>query len=86
MTWIVTVPLWRAGKAVPIAERLEQLETFKAMTGDYYARFDTEEKANECAYEWSRALGFSVEAKNRPSPITAEESERIVAEALKISK
>lgn len=30
MKWTVTVPLWRAGKDVPIPERIEQLETFKS--------------------------------------------------------
>lgn len=63
--WKVTVPLWRAGKAVPIPERIEQLERFKAMTGHYAVEFDTEEKANQCAFTWSQALGFSLVAKRK---------------------
>lgn len=65
MTWKVTVPLWRSGKPVPIPERIEQLESFKKLTGHYAVEFDSEKKANECAYSWSQALGFSVVAKRK---------------------
>lgn len=65
MKWIVTVPLWRAGKGVPIPERIEQLETFKKLIGHYAVEFDGEEKANECAYLWTQVLGFSVEPKKK---------------------
>lgn len=65
MKWVVTVPLWRQGKGVPIAERIEQLERFKRLTGAYSMPFDTEEAAAEAAYLWSQVLGFSVEAKRR---------------------
>ncbi|MEJ6847530.1 hypothetical protein V3589_15080 [Sinorhizobium fredii] len=70
--WVVTVPLWRQGKAVPIAERIEQLERFKAMTGHYAIRFEAEIKASDAAYLWSQALDFSVEAKFQP-PIPTED-------------
>lgn len=73
MNWVVTVPLWRAGKCVPIKERLEQLERLKAMTGHYAKPFATEAEAKETAYLWSQALGFSVEAKFRPPLPTDEE-------------
>jgi hypothetical protein len=66
MTWKVTVPLWRAGIGVPIDERIEQLEQFKALTGKYAVLFDDQDKANATAYLWSQALGFSVEAKRVP--------------------
>jgi len=65
MTWVVTVPLWRAGKGVPIDERIEQLEIFKRMTGRYAVPFDSEEKASDAAFLWSQALGFSVVPKRR---------------------
>lgn len=65
MNWKVTVPLWRAGQPVPIAERIEQLETFKKLTGSYAPEFATEEEANQCAFLWSQALGFSVKAKRK---------------------
>lgn len=65
MTWVVTVPLWRQGRGVPIAERIEQLERFKAMTGQYSVPFDTEADASAAAYQWSQVLGFSVEAKRK---------------------
>ncbi|MDX0262911.1 hypothetical protein GOC60_17165 [Sinorhizobium meliloti] len=67
MKWVVTVPLWRGGKGVPIPERIEQLETFKQLTGHYAVEFDSEKKANECAFYWSQALGFSVETKRKIS-------------------
>lgn len=63
--WKVTVPLWRSGQPVPIPERIEQLERFKALTGKYACEFDSEEKASAAAYSWSQALGFSVEAKRK---------------------
>ncbi|MDX0230261.1 hypothetical protein GOC14_06830 [Sinorhizobium meliloti] len=69
--WIVTVPLWRNGVGVPIPERIEQLEAFKKMTGNYVIRFHTMEDAGNAAYLWSQVLGFSVEAKFRP-PIPEE--------------
>ncbi|THK37627.1 hypothetical protein EHS39_13390 [Ensifer sp. MPMI2T] len=72
MNWIVTVPLWCAGKAVPIAERIEQLERFRWMTGNTVMRFKTEAEASEAAYRWSQALGFLVEAKYQP-PIPTED-------------
>jgi hypothetical protein len=81
--WIVTVPLWRNGKGVPIDERLGQLEAFKELTGHYAAPFESEEKADSAAYLWSQALGFSVEAKRRGPAISAEDSDRIVAAATK---
>lgn len=65
MTWKVTVPLWRAGKGVPIDERIEQLEQFKALTGHYAVPFANEAEASDAAYLWSQALGFSVEAKRK---------------------
>ena len=64
--WIVTVPLWRNGVGVPIPERIEQLEQFKKLTGEYAIRFYTVDEAADAAYLWSQALGFSVEAKFRP--------------------
>lgn len=73
MNWVVTVPLWRAGKGVPIKERLEQLERLKAMTGHYAKLFATEAEAKETAYLWSQAFGSSVEAKFKPPIPTDEE-------------
>lgn len=63
MTWTVTVPLFRAGKAIPIAERTKELERFKGLTGSYFKKFATETEASDAAYLWSQVLGFSVEAK-----------------------
>ncbi|WFU51160.1 hypothetical protein [Sinorhizobium terangae] len=65
--WLVTVPLWRRRKPLPIAERIEQLERFRSMTGNtVLQRFAIDEEANSAAYHWSRALGFSGEAKYQP--------------------
>ncbi|MCA1404679.1 hypothetical protein I6F26_10240 [Ensifer sp. IC3342] len=50
---------------MPIAERIEQLERFRSMTGNTVMRFKTETEASEAAYRWSQVLGFSVEAKRR---------------------
>ncbi|RVG29512.1 hypothetical protein CN233_18750 [Sinorhizobium meliloti] len=74
MNWVVTVPLWRQGKGVPIAERIEQLEQFRALTGKTVQRFATEDEATSAAYLWSQVLGFSVEAKFRP-PLPTEDNQ-----------
>lgn len=59
--WMVTVPHTRFGGVfVPLQERVEQLERFKSMAGDYAAYFDTEEAAEDVIFNWSMALGFSV--------------------------
>jgi hypothetical protein len=65
--WKVTVPLWRSGQPVPIPERIEQLETFKKLVGSYAVDFEDQAAAEQAAFTWSQALGFSVEAKRKLS-------------------